>query len=531
MRTPARRSKPRIAQSKAYPGPSGGRVSNQSLADPNKRRGMPQGAAFLENWFPTAQGGRMRAGSLKYATVGDGSDDVTSMFSYSNGNNVKLFGATETDIYDLTTVADPDVSPTADVGTLTGGNWVSAQFATAGGTFLRLVNGMDTPLVYDGSTFGATPTITFADATTADELSYVWPFKNRLFFVKKESLDAYYLPVDTIGGAAVAFPMGGVFSLGGSLLFGAQWSTDTGSGLSEQCVFVTTEGEVAVYQGTDPGDATAWSKVGVYRIGKPLGSKAHIRAGGDLIIATGLGFVPISQAVQRDVAVLAPAAVSAPIAPDWAEEAGDRSFAAWHAIVWPTKQMVAVALPTSDDEAPLMFMANAETGAWTNYTGWAGTCLAVFGDRAFFGSSEGRVIEMEVTGSDDGAPYTATYVPLFEDLKSPMSLKATLMARAAYLAPAEVEERLSIQSDFVVALPPVPDAVVAEGSGLWGSAEWGASVWGASRANTMHQNWRSVSGEGYAISPAIQITSGDTAPPAVELVRIDLTYDVADIVT
>lgn len=47
------------------------------------------------------------------------------------------------------------------------------------------------------------------------DLSYVWSYKNRLFFIEKESLNVWYLPIDSIGGAAVSFPMGGEFSDGG----------------------------------------------------------------------------------------------------------------------------------------------------------------------------------------------------------------------------------------------------------------------------------------------------------------------------
>src|SRR3546814_8798766 len=72
------------------------------------------------------------------------------------------------------------------------------------------------------------------------------------------------LPIyaDSIGGPAEPFPLGGVFGLGGSLLFGSAWSIDSSSdsGLSEQNIFVSTEGEVAVYQGSDPGEAATWSK-------------------------------------------------------------------------------------------------------------------------------------------------------------------------------------------------------------------------------------------------------------------------------
>lgn len=531
MRAPSARAKPRIAKSTSVAAPSGGRVSNMSLATPDKRAGRPQGAYLLENWFPTQLGARMRGGSQKYATIGDGEDSVTALFAYSAGSVEELFAATATDIYDITTIADADETPVAAVTLQTGGDWVSVQFATSGGIFLTLVNGEDPLQLYDGSAFEAitgvsTPAIT---GVTTSDLSYVWVYKQRQFFIEKDSLDAWYLDVDSISGAATKLPLGGVFTLGGSLLFGAAWSLDTGAGLSEQCVFVTTEGEVAVYQGIDPSTADDWQKVGVYRIGRPLGRKAHIRAGGDLIIATDLGFVPLSQAIQRDVAVLAPAAVSAPIAPDWAEEVADRSFAEWHCTVWPTKQMVLVALPSDADNAAKMFIANAETGAWTDYTGWSGTCVQTWGSRCFFGSTLGRVIECEVTGFDDGAPYTASYVPLFEDLRSPASLKTPLMARAILRSTIDPQEKLSVQSDYTVTLPTAPDASGEEEAGLWGTAEWGETAWGGERLQSIFQKWQSVSGEGYALAPSIQITSGSTAPPLIDLVRIDLTYDAGDI--
>src|SRR3546814_4932486 len=111
-------------------------------------------------------------------------------------------------------------------------------------------------------------------------MSYVWVYKSRLWFAQKDSMTAWYMDnADSIGGTAEPFPLGGVFGLGGSLLFGSAWSIDSSSdsGLSEQNIFVSTEGEVAVYQGSDPGEAATWSKVGVYRIGKPLGARAHFR--------------------------------------------------------------------------------------------------------------------------------------------------------------------------------------------------------------------------------------------------------------
>jgi len=550
VRQPAPRVKPRLAKIQTFPAPTGGWIKNVNLATPDARRAdgsKVSGAAVLENWFPTATGIRMRGGSQVVAITEDGKD-ILSLFTYVNGNNRSLFASTATAIFDITgssgvTYLVDDLgnnlvddlgnlivtSGIADetVSSLTGGDWAVVQFESSGGVYLRAVNGIDTSLVYDGTSWGTSPAIT---GVSSAALSYDWVFKNRIFFVEKDTLNAWYLAVDTIGGAASKFPLGGVFTRGGSLLFGASWSLDTGSGLNEQCVFVSTEGEVAVYQGSNPADAANWSKVGVYRIGKPRGPKAHIRAGGDLVIATDIGFVPLSVAVQRDVAALSPSAVSYPIETAWNDAVRDRT-GNWHCEVWPTKQMAVVVLPTPAGSQAQMYVANARTGAWALFTGWDGTCCALFGDRFFFGSMDGFIIEAEVTGYDQDAAYTSTVVPLFDPLKSPASLKAGLLARATVRAPSTVTVQLSLQSDYDISLPAPPDDISAPSGSTWGSGVWGESVWGSAVEKQTFREWQSVYGEGYALSIAAQVTSGSISPPDVEYVQTEMTYDIADIVS
>ena len=374
--------------------------------------------------------------------------------------------------------------------------------------------------------------ITALTGIAASSLIYVWVYKQRLWFVEKNSLNAWYLPVDQISGAATAFPLGGVFGRGGSLLFGATWSLDSGAegGLSEQCIFVTTEGEVAVYQGVNPAGGGDFSKVGVYRIGRPLGSKAFIRAGGDLVIATDIGFVPISQAIQRDVAALSPGAVSYPIEVAWNERVSSRAQN-WQCELWPTKQMSVIALPTGPQDTPEMLVANARTGAWALYTNWDGNCLEVFEERMFFGSQAGKIVEAEVTGTDQGTPFTGTCVVLFSDLGSPASIKIIGMARATMLSAYPIYENISIQTDFTIDLPAAPDAAPVGSPSVWGAGLWGASTWGQKADKKPVQRWQSAYGSGSAIAPALQITSGATVPLEVELIRFDLTGQTADIVS
>lgn len=597
----------RLSELMTFLAPTGGWVANQNLARPDPSR--PPSAFRLENWFPTATSAEFRDGSQTHATLGDTTGYVGSFLEYRNGSNERFFAAINTGIYDITTPADPEVSPPPSVSGTTNGVWYSTQFATTGGVFLVAVNGSDAMELYDGSLwypitdsdlaqldyddgtaaftvgetvtgaasgasgvivamqgtvdngflvlknvtsgpFDANETITSAggsakasqpettiflgiDGVLTTRLSYVWAFKNRLFYIEKDSMNVWYQDVDALGGVVTRFPMGGVFPRGGSLLFGASWSLDTSGdgGLSAQCVFVSTEGEVAVYQGANPSDANSWSLVGVYRIGKPLGPNAWIRAGGDIVVCTDIGFVPLSQAINRDMAALAPSAVSYPIETAWNSEVDLRRSIYWTCAVWPERQMAIVALPTVSGTSPRMFVANVRTGAWSEFSGWDARCIASFNGRLFFGSKDGKVIEGYVSGLDQGKPYTGVYIPLFDDLGTPASLKILKLIRATLLSALDVTCDLSIQLDYTVELPPPPSAAVVTSSSVWGSAVWGEAVWGSDRTKAIQQNWEACAGSGYAFAPALQVTSGSLQPLQCEIVRLDVTFETAEIVT
>ncbi len=558
VRTPAAKTqpRPRAAQQKTFGAPISGWIANQSLLQPNALKPdgtRVQGASLLENWFPTATGIRMRRGSESFAQVGDASDPVTSLFSYLNGNTEKLFAATEDSIYDITSPTIPEdiflvddfgnfivddlgddiisalsipAGPVVDL--LAGGEWSVQQFATSGGVFLRCVNGIDTPLVFDGTSWATTPAITGVDPTT---FSFVFASKSRLWFIQKETLNIWYLPVNSIGGLAVLLPLGGLFSLGGSLMFGGTWSVESGDGPSEQTIFATTEGEVIAFRGSDPSDSSTWTKVGVYRIGKPLGPKAFIRTGGDLVISTDIGLVPLSTAFVRDVAALAPVAVSYAIETQWNAAVAAQTSPAWHGVLWPTQQMMLIAPTIPSGNVPQIMVANARTGAWAPYTGWNVQCFCVFNDRLFFGSDSGKIVEAEVTGADQGVAYSCNVVPLFDPLKSPAALKTGLEARVVLRAPTAPGPKLSLQADYVINLPSPPDDSTVVSGNTWGTGIWGTSQWATSPVTQTFQTWQSTPGAGYSLSPALQITSGSLSPPNVELVQIDLLYDVGDVAT
>ena len=230
------------------PAPVGGWVESRGLSADN-----PKSARVMENIFPTTQGVRIRGGSTKVATIGA---RAKSIFTYQTAATAKIFASTASAVYDISAF-NPASVPSAAISGLTSGYFSTEQMGTVGGEFLYIVNGTDSPRLFDGSAWTtitgvSSPAIT---GVTTSLLSYVWKHKNRLWFVEKNTRRAWYLPVDSVGGAAASVSLAGVFQKGGSLLCGTTWSQDAGDGMDDRVAFISTEGEVAIYQGSNPASA------------------------------------------------------------------------------------------------------------------------------------------------------------------------------------------------------------------------------------------------------------------------------------
>lgn len=387
----------------------------------------------------------------------------------------------------------------------------------------------------DGASEIASPGVTFPDGLTTADMSHVWVYKKRVWFAQKDTMNAWYLDtVDSVGGTATIFPLGGVFGRGGSLLFGSNWSvdSDTDDSLSAQCVFVSDEGEAAIYQGIDPSDADTWSEVGVYRTGKPLGNRAYFKGGGDLAIATSIGLIPLSKAITLDVTALNTASVSYNITDAWSEAIKSRGMTDWQVDLWPELKMAFIAPPHPQGmTVPVMFVANTETGAWGRFTGWHGLCMEVFEGQLYFGSPDGLVFSAMKSGQDDGETYSGTVLPLFDDFGSPASRKIPTLGRAVIRASGKVNDQVTFQGDFNLTLPPAPNAApLPGGASIWGVGVWGTSVWGAETPAVISQDWRSLGGSGYAAALGLQITSGAVQPLDAELVRLEMMYTQTEMV-
>lgn len=519
---PAQRS----VRTKTYLPPVEGLVTNQALAGQSTRS-----ATVLDNFRVTSRTIRPRGGS-NWRVGTPSAAAVTALFEYTKAGSEAYFVATATTV---STFTDATADETVLTGAITGqtsGHYSTVENTTSGGSYLTIVNGDDSAQIYDGTSWAAitavSSPIAITGVATADLIA-VWLYRSRQFFIETGTLSVWYLSTNAVGGAATEFPMSSVFNKGGTLLFGSTLSSDSGAGLDDRCVFVTDQGEVAVYNGGDPSAAATWSLDGVYYVGKPLGPHAYAKISGDLLIATEAGLITLSSAMRSDAAQLSASALSRPIETDWQAESGAAS-ANWHVTVWSENNEIYVSPYPTPTPTPFCWVMNLTNGAWSRFTGWQITAISTLGNGLHFGGSSGRVFEGDVGGTDNGSSFVCRSALAFDEMDAPGAHKVVGGIRAFWTFVFPINPQHSMSADYIAAWPPAPpvaDAIVSGGGALWDVALWDVGLWadpGETVATDRLTKWQVVGRQGRAFSLQIQLTSGATYKLNTELIACDVAY-------
>jgi len=536
-------------QTVTLPAPIRGIVENENWAYTK-----PGSAIVLDNWFPTQKGLKLRGGTERWCTLPDPVEIVRSGLEYISGAQQRMFAATATRLFDVS-FADSPVLQTG-IGTITNGNFSGAQLANTGGDWLLAVNDAGdyvrrfngTIWEYLNTAFAGVPSRITGPVTAPPlvqdgrGLTYVWKYRSRLFFIQGGSMNAWCLPVNAIGGELIHIPLSGAAKRGGSLLFGASWSIDAGDGIDDKCVFVTDQGEALIFTGTDPTSVTNWRQEGRYDISRPLGKNGHQQLGGDVLIITVDGIVPLSAAIQKDVSALSLAAITYNIEPMWMREFRTKDTHPWSLAKWDEGDALFVNFPGGKKySTKTVGVSNLHTGAWGRYVGWDAMCFMRLRGSMFFGTQDGTIMQVESTGFDDahwddiagrytGTTYACTMVGGWEMFQVPPNQVTWFQARAAFFSSARepFEPQLAATTDYEFRIPPPPNAGPDPGllevwdQGLWDQARWDQPSAGVSPVkNTM---WVSIGESGFSHAPICQVSIGQQAKPDVELISIAATF-------
>jgi hypothetical protein len=326
---------------------------------------------------------------------------------------------------------------------------------------------------------------------------------------------------------------------------------------------MTDQGELLIFTGSDPTTATNWRQEGRYATSTPLGMNCHTPIGGDVLIATVDGIIPISASITKDTSQLELAAITRAIKPMWRQEVNAKRALPWTMAKWDEYGGLFVTWPGGLPGAYTMGAVNIATGAWARFTGWDAMCFGRLRAALYFGTQDGRIVQADITGTDNGVPYTCTMVGGWEMFSSQSATIVWRQARASFAARAgePFQPQLSATVDYVITIPPAPSAAPDPGpldvwdQGLWGPTPGWTPPWtsgnplpgqGAPSApdiaayaqwdqpapatptvrNTM---WVSIGFTGFSHAPICQVTIAQQAAPEIELISIAATYDGAGV--
>ena len=349
-----------------------------------------------------------------YATGADAStvpDPVETLMTYTSGTTNKFLAVANGCIHDISTSGGAGV-PIASG--FTNDRWYWVNF----GTFIIMCNGADTPQNYNGSTFANT---TFTGTgLTVTNLTFVNDFKGRLFFIEKDTLNAWYaVTLGAVGGASglAKLDLSTYCKMGGTLTAMANWTRDGGAGTDDLAVFITNKGEVLIFDGTDPTSANTWALVGTFRIGAPIGRRCFVKAGADLAVITNDGVLPLSKALPIDRIGSEAVAITDKIRN--AFNTAYRSYGSifgWEGIVYPKGSYSLFNIPTVAGTTAIQYVVNNITGAWCSFSQMNAICWYLYNENLYFGAKNGWVGLADSGSYDyypdtDGTSYSSDSIP------------------------------------------------------------------------------------------------------------------------
>jgi hypothetical protein len=404
---------------------------------------------------------------------------------------------------------------TASAHGLVTGNQVTVTGATESnynGTFIITVTGasvftytMATAPAADASVVGTYTVIhgiTGVDSSTFINNNV---FKERLFFVEKNSMNVWYLNTKAVSGVASKLDFGSVAKLGGFIQAMGTWTIDAGQGVDDYAVFVTNMGEVIVYEGTDPSDATKWALRGVWSLGPTFTRRCFTKFGGDLLLITQEGLVPLASALQSsrlDPRVNLTDKIYGAFAQ--ATSLYSTNFG-WEIQYFAKANMLIVNIPTNTSKE--QYVMNNITKSWGRFTGIQATTFEVHNENLFFGG-DGFVGKFWDTFADSGNVINATVQQAYNYFETRGQNKRFTLVRPIFLTDNGLPSVFcAINTDFDTQsqLGQVSFNPTALTVGLWDVGTWDNNFWGGTL--TVNKDWQGVSGIGYCASISLNVAS------------------------
>ncbi|MBE6447905.1 MAG: hypothetical protein E7018_01220 [Alphaproteobacteria bacterium] len=440
------------------PSPIGGLNVRDSLDT------MPEtDAIVMDNYLPTDTKVVLRRGYTSYAELGA---KISSLIEYTSSGAERFFACGGGNVWSISSVENIKQIASG----FSNNEWQFVQFRNR----LILVNGYDKPQIFyiDDEGEHWQEASFEGDNLQANKLINISTGKQRLFFVEKGTLNMWYsAEVGEVQGRLLPFDMSALFSKGGFLVAVANWTQDAGKGVDDLTVFLTSEGEVAVYSGANPSDANDWSLRGVYQMSRPIGYRCVLPYQGDIIIISEDGYLPLSKALSADKANSSQISFSDKIRGLILERTqnGSNKFG-WQGIIYGRGGYAIFNVPISQQFE--QHIVNLNTGAWSRFCNIRSFCWGKYGNRLYFGSDRG-VFLFDEGYSDNGTHICGVVEQAYSNLGSP-NLKRIQLINPRTKAISQFALVVYTNMDFANQNKSYAENIGGSGLTKWSNAQWSA---------------------------------------------------------
>jgi len=495
------------ATSVSQPAPVGGWNTRDPLD------AMPeQDAIRLVNLIPGTNGVATRRGYTQFAT-GMGSGNVETVMEWVGGaGTAALIAAANGNLYDCTSG-----TPSSLASGFGSNRWQSTLFRDSGGTTrLIMVNGVDTPQGYNGSAVAA---VAYTGIGTPANLVNVSQYRNRLYFVEKDTTKVWYGAVDASSGALTAFDVGSLFQMGGYLMACVPSTRDdTAIGTQEQLMFISSQGEILVYSGSQPA-GTDWTITGRFQAPPPIGRRCTAYLGRELVLLNTQGVMPYTALLSDGGQKYAQ--LSDKIQSAFVQAAIDyRTNFGWQVQPYQLQNLMLVNIPVATGTAAQQAVLNTITGAWCQFTGINAICWCTYQGNPYFGSANGTVYRWDFGSSDGGTAISYEAKTAFNYYGDRQRLKRFTLGRPLILATQAFTLGFNIDVDFSNRALTAGALITGGSDSPWDTSPWDTSAWDgeAIASNEMY----SVDGLGRCAAFRL---SGSYVDLEFELTAFHLNYE------
>ncbi|MBQ7284862.1 MAG: hypothetical protein IJW72_01230 [Alphaproteobacteria bacterium] len=370
---------------------------------------MPEtDAIVMDNYLPQDTKIILRKGYVPYVKLGE---KIETLLTYNSAEKKYFLACGGGKIWDISS----SVEVTQLKDKLSISDWQYCQFKDR----LIMVNGADKPQVFyikDNE-----PVVEDAEfegeGLLTNKLINVATIKQRLFFVEKGSLKAWYGDeVGNIQGTLIKFDLSTIMRQGGYLMSICSWTQDGGHGIDDLTAFISSEGEVAIYSGSDPSNIDDWNLRGVYRMSKPVGYHCAMQYQGDIVIISEDGYIPLSKALSLDKANASQIAFSDKIRGLVLNRTLHGKYKrGWQSIIYGRMGYALFNVPVAEQYE--QHVVNVNSGAWCRFTNIRSHCWGLFQDRLYFGSDK-SVFLFDEGYSDNTIPICGVVEQAYSNLGS-----------------------------------------------------------------------------------------------------------------